>query len=525
MSKLIEILQQLAGWRRYGVAFGAGMLSAMSLPPANLWPVLFITIPVLTWLLDGVYGASDKNRLRAVRPAFATGWWFGFGYFSISLYWIGFAFLVDAKTFAALLPLAVTAMPAGLALFWGAAAALAILLWKKDASRPFLLAMSFAGFEWLRGNVLTGFPWNAPGYAALEAVPFAQWASLSGIYGLTLMVFLWAGIAVLVFEHHWRSAMLIMASIIAAGIYGAWRLADRPGLMATTVRIVQPDIRQVQKWDRRYREQNIDTYFSLSRRGPDGAPAPLDGTDVLIWPESALPVLAGERADVNRRIAGLLPENTRLVMGAIRREPAKPGVAQKFYNSVIVTGPDGRQIKAYDKFHLVPFGEYLPLAKWLEPLGLRKVVSLPQGFSAGTGPQTIRAGSIPAFSPLICYEIIFPGHAVDLRDRPEWIVNVTNDGWFGKSAGPHQHLAQARFRAIEEGLGVIRAANTGISAVMDAHGRILNKLPLARPGVIDARIPGAARPGLFAIYHNWIFFVNFVCVLTFFGVIRRGKRL
>jgi apolipoprotein N-acyltransferase len=211
----------------------------------------------------------------------------------------------------------------------------------------------------------------------------------------------------------------------------------------------------------------------------------------VVWPESSVPFLIDEQPGALNAIAAALPDETVLLMGSLRRSPLKAASSQALvYNSLFVI--DGGEIRAvYDKAHLVPYGEYLPLESWLEPLGFRRLVPIPGSFTAGAGPATLPLGSTPAVSPLICYEAIFAGRVVNAPDRPGWLLNITNDGWFGQSSGPYQHLAQARFRSIEEGLPLLRAANTGISAVIDAHGRIIRQLPLGRKGVIDSILPQA----------------------------------
>ncbi len=517
------------GWKRLLTAVFVGLLAAAALPPLGLWPVLFVSFPVLVWLLDGV-NAQNQGRQR-LWPAFWTGWGFGFGYFAASLYWIGEAFLVEAEVFAWALPFAVTLMPAGLALFWGCGCALAMTAWQSGAMRTVALSASLALTEWLRGTILSGFPWNAPGYAVDGVQTVAQLASLTGLYGVTFFVVLWSCVpAALVndgerrFQRVSDLACLALCGIsLAATVgYGAYRLPGpgegfrfHDGLM---LRIVQPNIAQRDKWRLENRERIFQRYIDLTHSGPAARPGSGDRTIThVVWPESALPVLIGELPDLRSQISASLDGRPMFIMGAVTRT-AGPGNATDYivHNSVIAFSGDGAIAGEYHKQHLVPFGEYLPLARWLEPLGLRKLVTLPVGFSAGPGPVNLKLENTPSFAALVCYEAIFPGTAYGRGMRPEWLLNVTNDAWFGTSVGPYQHFAQARMRAIEEGLAMVRAANTGISAVIGPYGRIVRSLGLGETGVIDSKLPSALTATIYATYGNYVFFL--LLGLAFFAV-------
>jgi apolipoprotein N-acyltransferase len=488
----------LWGWRRLAAAFGFGALAAASMQPLLLWPVLLISIPVLIWLLDGIAVERDPRSTMVLR-AFLTGWSFGFGYFLASLYWIGQAFLVDAETYAWMMPVAVAALPAGMALYWGAAAALAVLVWPHDLRRLFLFAALLSIAEWLRGHLFTGFPWNSLGYASEAIDGIAQLAAFLGIWGLTFLVILWSSLPALLGGERLSLAERMLAIAIALSLLPLWaagsaRLHDAdesfaPDLM---MRIVQPNVPQSDKW----RSENASAMFSDLLAMSSG-PAAVAAGDIsvpthVIWPESSVPFLIDEQPAALNAIRAALPDDTVLLMGSLRRSPTKGTSSETLvYNSIFVID-GGAGIRArYDKTHLVPYGEYLPFEAWLEPLGFRRLVTIPGSFAAGAGPATLPLGSAPPVSPLICYEAIFPGYVANERDRPGWLLNITNDGWFGQSSGPYQHLAQARFRSIEEGLPLVRAANTGISAVIDAHGRIIRQLPLGGKGVIDSSLPQA----------------------------------
>jgi apolipoprotein N-acyltransferase len=525
--RLILSVAGLNGARRLLVAGAAGATVALSLPPAGLWPALIVGLGVLIWLLDGV---ARQHKLLKGRLASAAlvGWSFGFGYFVTSLYWIGFAFLVDAETFAVLMPLGVAALPAGLALFWGAAAAGAITLWQPAGpGRAVMLAVTLAAAEWLRGHLFTGFPWNAPGYAAGTFDGLAQGAAFVGLYGMTLLVLLWAGLAaVIATETMTRRTVFAVAIVLAmaplALVAGQWRLATASSATFDGIglRIVQANIPQADKWRVENRDDIIAAHLNLTTAGG------LAGVTHVVWPESAVPLLIDEAPEARNRLVGALPEHTTLLLGALRRALEGPASAPdlRVYNSVFALGGSGDIMARYDKWRLVPFGEYLPLEGLLKPLGLRKLVPLPLGFAAGLAPRTVTIAGTPAFAPLVCYEVIFPRVLIDREDRPEWLLNVTNDGWFGRTAGPYQHLEQARFRAIEEGLALVRAANTGISAVIDPYGRILHRLPLGEPGRIDSALPRPLPPPLYARWGDFAFLLMLAVSGVLLAVSRWRKR-
>ena len=517
MLSLAVKIQVLAGWRRFLVALLSGGCAAMALPPLGIWPILFLAVPVVVLLLDGIFDQIHSPLARA-KPAFVTGWAFGFGYFGVSLYWVGEAFLVDAEVFAWLMPFAITAMPAGLALFWGLAIAVAAVLWTVRSSRVMILAACWASAEWMRGHVLTGFPWNAPGYAADTVLPIAQSASLIGLYGLCFAVLLWATAPVLLMANNgrYRGLFCILASAVLAFGYGTLRLNQTETIYQSGIdlRIVQPNIAQKDKWQPENRRWIYERYLEMTRTDSSSR-----SLRIVIWPESALPALLDEQDGTRRQIAEAAGGQAFTILGSLRRNPQDTD--SSLFNSVLVIDASGNVAARYDKQKLVPFGEYLPFASVLEPLGLRKMVALPGGFAGGPGPRTIDIKSIPRFAPLICYEAIFPRTLLDRTNRPEWLVNVTNDAWFGRSSGPHQHLTQARMRAIEEGLPLVRAANTGISVVVDPLGRVLHRIELGRRGSIDARLPAPVAATPYSNYGDWPFFaliglLTFCRVRTFF---------
>jgi apolipoprotein N-acyltransferase len=491
------------GWKRAAIALTAGALSALAMAPFNAWPVLFLTFPIAVWQIDG----AAAGRWRGVPAAAMTGWWFGLGYFVPGLYWIGYAFLVDASTFAWLLPFAILGLPAYLALFTALGFALARLFWTRDASRVIALAASLTMSEWLRGHALTGFPWNTLGYALTEPLALAQTASLIGLWGLTfLAVAIFASPAVLIDgtsrgRKPWIAPALAFVVLFAMAGFGAVRLSQQPTVMLAQpkLRIMQPNLQQDARFNYSAKAEVMKKYLTLSDRASGPQSTGVRDVNVLIWPESAFPFFLTREADVMAEIADLLPKGTVLITGSVRAPDLPPGTRiTRAYNSIYVIDHDGNVLSVYDKLHLVPFGEFLPLQDWMEKIGFEQLTKVQGGFIPGTRRRSMDVPNAPRMLPLICYEAVFPGDVVEHNDRPGWIVNLTNDGWFGISTGPYQHLQQARLRAIEQGLPLVRAANTGISAVIDPLGRVVARLGLGQEGVLDSGLPAAIPPTPYA---------------------------
>jgi len=497
MQKLVEAIILSWGWRRRAIAFLAGALSALAQPPFFLFPLLWLTFPVLVLLLDGAVSVRLSGLKGRLLASFGAGWWFGFGYFLAGLWWIGAAFLVDAEEFAWLMPFAVVLLPAGLAILWGLGAALAQLLWSPSPWRIFALAAGLGSAEWLRGHVFTGFPWNALGYSLTAGDVMMQSASLANVYALGFVaVVVFAAPATLV-RIAGRNSVLpgLLACAVFLGLagYGLARLGnsqDNP-VNDLHIRIVQPAIDQAQKWLPENKEAVFESYLSMSRAEIDGQGLAAD--TLLVWPETAFPFALTEEPGALPAIAQMLPEGASLVTGAARAEDGADG--RFVFNSVYIVDDSGTIVAAYDKVHLVPFGEYLPLQGVLEDLGLEQLTRVRGGFTPGPRRRTMLLENRPPFVPLICYEIIFPGEVLAADGtRPGFLLNVTNDAWFGNTPGPYQHLHQARVRAVEEGLPLVRAANTGISAIVDAYGRLSRRAPLGDKAVLDGPLPAAIDP-------------------------------
>ncbi len=535
MRSIAQAVILLWGWRRSGTAFLAGALSALSQAPVHAAPILFITIPILVFLLDGAV-SPGRRRIRRLRPAAVVGWWFGFGYFLAGLYWIGAAFLVDADEFGWLMPFAVVALPAGLAIFFALGTAFACLLWVDGPLRILSLALGLTLAEWLRGHLFTGFPWNLIGQAVAFTDVTAQAVSVVGVYGLTalgLVVFAAPALLMEDIKSDRRQRALILGLcgllVVADVGYGTIRLRNAgeedAGIGGVRVRIVQPNINQAQKWSPEFRQSTLDTLAELSDLKTETEPLGLMGISHVIWPETALPFFLTEEPQALAALDTLLPPGATLITGAPRMERTSEG--RRFYNSVYVIDDGGRILSAYDKVHLVPFGEYLPFESVLRAVGLSELTKQIGGFSSGPGLQTISIPGGLRAGFLVCYEVIFPSKVVDPQDRPDFIVNLTNDGWFGLTSGPYQHLDQARMRAIEEGLPVVRATNTGISAVIDAYGRITGSIPLGQAGVLDAVVPAMRPIVLFPLINAYFLLtwsvISVMVATTAWGKLKRPR--
>ncbi|MEZ5871429.1 MAG: apolipoprotein N-acyltransferase [Nitratireductor sp.] len=518
----------LWGWKRAGAAWLAGAVSAFGFAPFNLFPILFLTLPVLVWLMDATAADPSRGALSRLTGFFRTGWWFGFGFFFGGLWWVANALLVEADQFAWMLPLALAGLPAVLAIFTGIATAAAGIFWRDGWGRLVLLAVSLGGSDYLRGTLFTGFPWNVFGYAATPFPAMMQTAALIGTYGvglLALMVFSLPALFATPGQSRGRGSpvYVLLCVLMALGhpAFGMWVLVSNPMETGSDirVRIVQPAIDQTRKWSPDSEAEVFRTLLELSTKtGKDGETLP--GASLLIWPESAFPFVLTERRDAIAALAAMIPDGTQLVAGALRIEKPAPGTSHELvFNSVYVIDANGEIVGASDKTHLVPFGEYLPMEPLMASLGIEQLTHLRGGFEAGTMRQLMDGGPSGEFIALICYESIFPGDAVPLDIRPDWLLNLTNDAWFGMSPGPYQHWQQARVRGVEEGLPLVRAANNGISSVTDAQGRIVGRLSLGDREVLDSTLPKAGNLTFFSRYGNrtFLFMLLILFVFSFLG--------
>jgi apolipoprotein N-acyltransferase len=494
-NRLPAALKDARGVRRLAIAAGLGAGGALAFEPFLLFPLLLLSYAGLVLLLDGASASPRRFRDAAV-----TGWAFGFGFFLLSHYWIGYAFLVDAAAHAWLMPFAMVLLPAGLALFFAAAAALCVLAWRPGVGRVFLFALAFTIAEWLRGHILTGFPWNLPGYGWGASTAVLQSVSVIGIYGLSLLtLLLGASFASLASVGGIRAKLLPVAmSAIFVALWAAGEMRLQSAITSTVpgvrLRLVQPSTPQPEKYAPENTVRNWRRLMDLS-----ALPAAQPPTHI-IWPEAAPPFVLERVPAALAEIAAFTGDSRVLMTGRVRI--ADEGGRRASYNSFAIFGSHGQLLSSYDKFHLVPFGEYVPVGPVLRTIGITEIAA-DTGFSSGPGPRTLIVPGAPPVGPLICYEIIFPGDVTG-EPRPGWLVNLTDDSWFGPDTGPRQHLLIARVRAIEEGLPVVRAANSGISAVIDAHGRVRASLALGLRDVVDSDLPVAVLATPFVRYGNVI---------------------
>ncbi len=494
------------------MSFLSGAVTAAALPPVHAIPLLAIAFPVLIWQLDG----AGRGR-----TAFARGWWFGFGFFVAGLYWIAHALLTDPARYGWMIPFAVGGLAAYLALFPALAALVAHRFSRPGLGRILVFAAAWTAGEGLRGVLFTGFPWNPLGNVWTVSSPMLQIAAVIGVYGLGLItVAAAAAPATLAATGRRRWAPTVGAAALLAMMYagGAARLAGASSAVVPGVvlRLVQPNIAQHHKWREDLRAAQFEKHLSLSVTPTGRRPTH------VIWAETAAPFVVADDLVSRRRMAEVVPEGGFLLTGALRTSRS-PVDRFEVWNSLHAIGRDARVAATYDKFHLVPFGEYVPFRS---VLGFTKLTVGNTDFSAGPGPRSINLDGLPPAGPLICYEAIFPGRVATLDDRPGWLLNVTNDAWFGISSGPHQHFASARMRAVEEGLPLVRVANTGISGVVDAYGRVTAKLGLGREGVVDANLPVAiADPTPFARWGHTVAWIALIIVFSISLIVGRPRRL
>lgn len=523
MERLAGRIILLWGWRRALVAFLAGALAVLAQAPYDFFAVCFISFPVLVWLLDGTAEGPRKRLLGRLLPGFSVGWWFGFGYFLAGLWWIGGAVLVEAESFAWALPLAVLGIPLLLAFFYGFACVVARLLWSDTIGRIAALAFGFGLAEWLRMFLLTGFPWNAIGYAAMPIPLLMQSVGVTGMIGMNaLAVFVFAMPALVVTRRHAVAGLALAVLLVVAHVgYGYFRL-ETPLVSdgrTLSVRIVQPSIDLTEKWDGEARDRIFRTMLDLSRQPVTaGKPRP----QVILWPETSVPFFFTDRPDALVALGEMLEPGQMLVAGAMREEGASTAASQpRYYNSVVAINDAGEIVDAVDKVHLVPFGEYIPFSDVFSRFGLEQLVAGPMNLAPGIERHPITVAPGIRALPFICYEIIFPDIvAVDVASS-DIIVNVTNDAWFGDTPGPYQHFRQAQLRAVETGSPLVRAANTGISGVVDVRGRIVDALSMDASGVIDAVIPfyQSGQPGDRQTRNSGLL------ILFFFGALGIGMRM
>ena len=460
------------------ILFVAGGLMTLGFAPYHHWGLIFFSLPVFYIQL---------STSRSFGQACWRGFYFGYGYCMAGTWWISNSLLVDSDKFGWMVPVEVLGLSAVMALWFVLFGA---LCWKmRTHMSNTMFVFLWVLIEYARSIGMFGFPWNLVGYMSLASLPVAQVGSLIGVYGLSYLIVLigllpayWLGSAPA--QRKFGMSVLAILFVASCIVYGNDRLATPIESTTTRLRLVQPNIAQSIKGTREGQEQSIKMLNELTRSVLPGGKQP----DATIWPETAFPfTLRGE-------VEPLPPVNM-LLTGAVRAEGHGKDV--KIWNSLAALDSSGHTLAMYDKHQLVPFGEFVPLRTVLP---LDKVTPGDIDFSRGTGPMTVNIKGLPPFSPVICYEGIFPWYAIDAAHRPEWLLNVTNDGWYGDSPGPYQHFDMVRMRAIEQGLPLVRVANSGISALIDPHGRVVINLPLNQSGMIDVRLPKALPLTFYAKY-------------------------
>ena len=506
-------------WSRRLILLVFGAIAALAFPPVNALPLFAVGVVALIWAME----TAERRR-----SAFAMGWWWGFGHCLAGFFWIANSFLIDPLRFGWMVPFVIAGLAAYMALYPALAVAAA---WHRNApplARVLLLAAAWTIAEWLRGHLFTGFPWNLAAYIWSVNLPMMQSAALWGAWGLGFVSILLCGLLSLIGRgdrrRDLRAGAAALAVIVALYGFGLWRLSpeDPADLAAVSrpvvpLRLVQGNIDQWEKLTGEHRDRDIMQHVRLSTATPG-----LEQVQAVIWPETAATVFLDRREDWRTLVATAAPPNGLLITGTLRGDPPQ-GTPERYWNSLAAIDPQARIVATADKFHLVPLGEYVPMRDILGPF-VSKLTAGAGDFSAGPGPVTVSAPGLPPFSPLICYEVIFPGAVTDPANRPDWLLNVTNDGWFGRSPGPYQHFASARFRAVEEGLPLVRAANTGITGMVDPFGRVIAALPLGTEGTIDVLLTAPLEPTLFA--RNGLLLPGILVLLALaigIGLIMRGS--
>lgn len=487
------------------IALALGAAMALGHAPFGLWFVSFAAMIILMVRFPASSGSG-----------FGFGWWAGLGYFATALHWIVEPFLVDVARHGWMAPFALVFLAGGLALFWGGA------FWatRRLASAMPLLALPVAWTlaELARSSVLTGFPWALVGYIWADT-PVAQLAAFFGPHMIGWLTLGAAAITARLWVSNRIWSGLPLACLAAVWVLGAGRIPPQPVMTDTVVRLVQPNAAQHLKW----RPEMAQTFFDR-QIGFTSRPGKVD---LVVWPEAAVPYLYGERTDLNELIASSAPGDAQIFMGI--RKLIGTGETREIRNTAMALDAKGAIAGSYDKHHLVPFGEYLPFPSLFETFGLQALAAQAGRYTKGAGPRIMALPGIPDFQPLICYEAIFPSEILTRDQRPAWLLQITNDAWFGNFSGPYQHLDQARMRAIEQGLPLARSANTGVSAMIDPFGRVLDELPLNTEGYLDAALPDALSPTLYSRTGDTPYLIGllalFASVVAFSRRVARAKAL
>jgi apolipoprotein N-acyltransferase len=486
MKKIKNFLQ-----RKNVISFLAGAFCVLAFAPFDFFPAAIISLSVFYFLLE------NEDRKKQI---FWLGFFYGFGYFLAGIYWISISLLVEAEKFAWLIPFALTLIPSALALYLALfAVSYKFLVSKLKLTQSFqkiiLFSICWLFFEVLRSLLFTGFPWNLLGYSWMFDLRFAQLASVFGVYGLSFFAVLISLLPVLFFKKNQLCDKIFAASLIlflvGSFIFGLFAINENKLLVNHQIklRLVQANIKQEMKWDHEQKYKNLLKHIELTNSQS------LDDFKAVIWSETSVPYAIDDNPELIKELSLAVPRDGSLITGGLRLEH-NDKVITDAWNSVFVVQKDG--VKSfYDKHHLVPFGEYVPLQKYLPFLD--KITDGAVGFSEGSGAQTIAADDF-SFSPLLCYEVIFSDEVVQKNSRPDLLINLTNDAWFGVSSGPYQHFNMARMRSIEQGISLARVAGTGITAFVDPFGRVVRRINLNEEGIIDVSLITKSAPTIYANY-------------------------
>jgi len=504
------------------IIFGAGFFSASAFAPFNLVFILFFCLPIFYLVI--LNSSSQKT-------AFINGLIFGYGYFLAGIYWIAISLLVDIAKFAWLVPFALTIIPCFLALYFALLASFFnYIIYRFKIlicyQKIIILAILWVIIEMMRSTLFSGFAWNLLGYSALFSISFSQIASVFGVYFLIFVLVLIALTPLYFFEKKITKIdkfFLIIVAIFVIINFGYGLLKIKNNNLAKdseslNIRMVQANIKQEMKWDQEQKYQNLIKHIELTRSRS------LSDVDAVVWSESSVPYIIEDNQQLFKILKLATSKNSSLITGALRVERNQNQEVTKIFNSVFVI--DSNSVSDnYDKHHLVPFGEYVPLQKFLSFLFVDnivdKITSGALGFSSGDGAKTIKTNKF-SFNPLICYEVIFSTEIIKTDQKPDLFINVTNDGWFGKSSGPYQHLAMSQMRSIEYSIPMVRVAGTGISAGIDGYGRIVDKIALNQEGVIDVKLFKNQLRSFYHQYGNYpLLFMMLVLTLIVFVIDRK----
>ena len=501
--------------------FVAGSVAALALPPFSMAPALF----AFAWM------ALSVGRASTPKAAALSAGRFILAFHVIGLHWIAHSMTVDLAKHGWMIPFSVLGLPTYLALYAAFAAYLAKRLAPSGLPNWLAFLGLFSAAEWVRGQVFTGFPWGLPIHGLDAALPLLQLVSVFGSYGASFLVLLvvmspalfWMS-SVFKRQAHGVCALALLVTIASYG-WGAARLqTEVPDVVGVALRLVQGNVPQSEKWVPELKPRHVLRYMTLSNPNNPatktvGGLEPGTPPTVTIWPEMAVAYLVNREPDILKAFRSAIPKDGSLLFGG----PAIEGDGDNAQplNSLYVVEETGSISQRFDKFHLVPFGEYMPLRGILP---VDAIAASGRDFAAGLGPVSLTFKGAPSTSPLICYEAIFPGEVASRQERPHWLLNITNDAWFGRFSGPYQHLANARLRAIEEGLPLIRVANTGVTAVFDVFGREYGRLEVGETGVLDSALPGRVSPTIYNLSKEILFIFMVICSFALSYTVTRFKK-